>query len=90
MNIIKKTPKFLYTEKKNKDNKNLVTAKLTIPAEEVNYRKRIVMGENIIHEMNKHINNSFKENYTQINWDEKINYNKKIENKLKNKYKYIY
>jgi uncharacterized protein with HEPN domain len=90
MNIIKKTQKFSYIEKKSKDNKNLIESKLSVPAEELKYHERITMGQNVIHETNKHISNNFKKNYNEINWDNKINYNKKIENKLKNKYKYTY
>lgn len=89
MNIIKKIPKFSYIEKRNKDNKDYIDAKLSGHAMDL-VGRRISMGESLVHEMNKHINYDYKNNYNQINWDKKTNYIKKIENKIKNKYKYIY
>ena len=88
MNIIKKTQKYSYTEKKDKNNKNLVCANIKGHLEDIIHNKPPA-GEALVHETNKHISNSFKDNYDKINWADKISKTNKIHD-LNSKKIYIY
>ena len=88
MNIFnKRWPKYSYREKRNKDDKNLIEARLNGPIEEVLARKTTPGGQVIEHQMNKNMSPKFKENYDKVNWK---NDDSKEGVKIKNKVKYIY
>jgi len=87
MDIIKRSKKYKYTEKKDKNNKNGVSARLTGPIEEI-LNTRTPAGEVIEHETNKHLSKNFKKNYDNINWGKDNSSKKIIKNEIKTKYVY--
>ena len=87
MDIIKRSKKYKYTEKKDKNNKNVVSARLTGPIEEI-LNTKTPTGQVIEHETNKHLSKDFKKNYDNINWGKDNSSKKIIENETKTKYVY--
>jgi hypothetical protein len=88
MEILKKSPRYKYTEKRCKNNSKMISARLTGPIEEV-INTRTPAGQVIEHETNKHISNNFKKNYEEIKWDDK-NHQLKSSKKKLNKLTQIY
>jgi hypothetical protein len=88
MNILKKGPKFIYTEKRNKNNKNAIECNMSGPIQEV-IHNTVECGSALMHETNKHISTNFKKNYEQIKWDNKNNQIKSVTKEL-NKLTQIY
>jgi hypothetical protein len=87
MDIIKRSKKYKYTEKKDKNKKNVVAARLTGPIEEI-LNTRTPAGEVIEHETNKHLSEDFKKNYDNINWGKDNSSKKIVKNETKTKYVY--